>query len=152
MTSSFVAGSALPPLFDSDRATRTLEELAGLALDIVQEPDLRSLLAAAAANSPFLARAMLKESAFLPEMFRRGPASILGTLDAEALGVAALEDEAGVMRGLRVAKRRAALTVALADIAGQFDVMNVTAALTCFADACVAGALRFLLCRAAKAL
>ena len=49
------------------------------------------------------------------------------------------------MTELRTAKRRAALAIALADIGGLWDVNQVTAALTRFADACVQGALRFLL-------
>ena len=53
------------------------------------------------------------------------------------------------MVALRRAKRRAALTIALADIAGLWDLAAVTRALTDFADACVQGALRFLLREAA---
>ena len=54
------------------------------------------------------------------------------------------------MAALRTAKRRAALAIALADIAGVWDVDEVTRALTRFADACVQGALRFLLREAAR--
>src|SRR5437868_13949114 len=99
MTSSFVARSALPPFFDSERAKRTLSELASLSPDVTEQPDLRRLLQAVSGNSPFLARAMLKESAFLPELFARGPESVLASLNAEALSVAGLDDEAAVMRG-----------------------------------------------------
>ena len=49
------------------------------------------------------------------------------------------------MKELRTAKRRAALAIAMADIAGAWDVNKVTGELTRFADACVGGALRFLL-------
>ncbi|MDB5740391.1 MAG: (Glutamate--ammonia-ligase) adenylyltransferase, partial [Alphaproteobacteria bacterium] len=55
------------------------------------------------------------------------------------------DSEAAAMKDLRVAKRRAALAIAFADIAGAWDVNKVTAELTRFADACVKGALRFLL-------
>ena len=151
MVSGFFAASALPPLFDSQRASRTLDELAGLAPAILEQADVRALLEAVSGNSPFLARTMLKEAAFLPELFRRGPEDVLASLNAEALAVAGLDDEISVMRALRIAKRRAALAIALADISGQFEVMAVTQALTRFADACVGGALRFLLLRAAKA-
>ena len=75
-------------------------------------------------------------------MFSRGPEEVLASLNAEALAVAGSEDEAAAMRALRVAKRRAALAIGLADIGGQFDVMTVTQALTRFADSCVTGALR----------
>lgn len=150
MVSAFLAATALPPLYDSGRAIRTLDELAGLA-PVIAQPDSRSLLEAASGNSPFLARTMLREAAFLPELLSRGPNEVLASLNAEALAVAGSEDEAVAMRALRVAKRRAALAIGLADISGQFDVMTVTKALTRFADSCVTGALRFLLLRAAKA-
>ena len=52
------------------------------------------------------------------------------------------------MAALRRAKRQAALAIALADLAG-WSLDQVTAALTAFADACVQGALRFLLTRMA---
>src|SRR5258705_955922 len=54
------------------------------------------------------------------------------------------------MRRLRIAKSRAALAMAFADIAGMFDLEAVTGALTRFADGAVRGALRFLLAAAAK--
>src|ERR1700749_4706504 len=50
---------------------------------------------------------------------------------------------------LRRAKRKAALAIALADIARRWDVEQVTRALSSFADAGVKGALRFLLREAA---
>ncbi len=53
------------------------------------------------------------------------------------------------MARLRAAKRRAALAIALADIAGIWTLDDVTWALTAFADACVKGALRFVLHSAA---
>src|SRR5262249_39408475 len=149
MASGFVVIS-LPPVLDFQPAARTLEELAGPAPAIVSQPDLRRLLEAASGNSPFLARVMLKEAAFLPELLTRGPVDVLAALNAEVLAVADLDDETSAMRSLRVAKRRAALAIGLADIGGQFDVMTVTQALTRFADSCVTGAVRFLLQRAAK--
>ena len=54
------------------------------------------------------------------------------------------------MRQLRIAKRQAALAIALADIAGVYPLERVTERLTRFADACVKGALRFLLAEEAQ--
>src|SRR5258705_8572536 len=54
------------------------------------------------------------------------------------------------MRRLRIAKSRAALAMAFADIAGMFDLEAVTGALTRFADGAVKGALRSLRAAAAK--
>ena len=59
-------------------------------------------------------------------------------------------DETEASAVLRRAKRRAARAIALADIAGLWDIDAVTAALTRFADASVGGALRFLLREAAR--
>ena len=49
------------------------------------------------------------------------------------------------MRALRRAKRESALLIALADLGGVWDLTAATEALTRFADAAVAAALRFLL-------
>ena len=68
-----------------------------------------------------------------------------------AQAAAHAESEAQAMKELRTAKRRAALAIAMADIAGIWDVNKVTAELTRFADACVRGALRFLLAAEARA-
>src|SRR5665213_2920260 len=54
------------------------------------------------------------------------------------------------MAGLRRAKREAALAIAIADIAGWWNLDQVIGALTRFADAAVKGALCFLLRRAAS--
>jgi glutamate-ammonia-ligase adenylyltransferase len=54
-------------------------------------------------------------------------------------------DEAGLMRALRVAKRRAHLTIAIADIAGLWQLKRITRALSDFSDAAVAAATSHLL-------
>ena len=146
----FANAAGLPPVSDSGRAARTMAELGALAPDALSIPDFRALLEAAAGNSPYLARLMLKESAFLSELLARGPNPCLADLNADALAVTQCEDAACVMRRLRIAKRRAALAIGLADIGGLFDLPAVTAALTQFADCCVQGGLRFLLAGAAK--
>ena len=151
MSPAFQAHSNLPPVFDSERAARTLAEIAPLVPAIAAEPGFRATLEAAAGNSPYLARLVLKESAFLTELFGLGPQTCLAALNTDALAAAQSADAAAVMRRLRNAKRRAALAIALADITGSFDLNDVTQALTQFADACVKGALRFLLAEAAKA-
>ena len=53
-------------------------------------------------------------------------------------GQASLDDQAAVMRGLRLAKAHAALLIACADIGGEWSLDHVTSALTRFADASVA--------------
>jgi len=55
------------------------------------------------------------------------------------------------MRELRIAKRRAALLIAVADIAGLWPLERVTASLSDFADAALGAAIRHLLRNAAAA-
>ena len=131
----------VPPLpFDTARAARVKEALAekGFHSD---EP----LLDAVFGNAPFLGRLALRETGALGEYFAAGPQTVLNAAILLAHASADADSEAAAMRDLRVAKRRAALAIAMADVAGVWGVNRVTAELTRFADACVSGALRFLL-------
>ena len=141
----------VPPLpFDTARAARTLE---GLKERGFTPPDAaaRALLDGAFGNSPYLCRLALREPETLALYFAQGPEAVLAAAEALALGAAAAESEARAMADLRIAKRRTALAVALADIAGRFTVEQVTASLTRFADMCVGASLRWLLAQAAAA-
>jgi len=145
------------PVFDAERAARTLAELDEQGAGLGAYPGFRALIESASGNSPYLARSLLKEKAtlagggFLAGLPDRPVEDVLRTLGEEAISVGHDENDAAqAMRRLRIAKRRAAVVIALADIAGGFDLSHVTAALTRFADECVTGALRFLLRDAAK--
>src|SRR5258706_16310754 len=129
-----------PRPFDLARAERVKEALAETGF-ISSEP----LLDAVFGNSAFLGRIAMRETGALGEYFAASPQTVLNAaiLLAEAAGRA--DNEIEMMKDLRVAKRRAALAIAMADIADTWDVNRVTAELTRFADACVASALRFLL-------
>ncbi len=146
MTAFPFSTATLPKPFDPARAERTFERLA--ADGYRPEGPARALLESAFGNSPFLCRLALRERETLQRLFLRGPRTVLG----EALNLAAGDagNEAEIMASLRQAKRRAALTVALADIAGVWTLEDVTSALTQFADASVKGALRFALKEAAQ--
>ncbi len=139
-----------PPVFDPARAARFAAELGLPAHGYLDRPDTRALILGAAGNSPYLAGLMLREPEYLAEFFTRGPDAILADLNAHALAAGSEEDQAIAMRRLRVAKRRAALVIALADLSGLYEVESVTTAMTRLADASVVGALRFLLREAAK--
>ena len=131
----------VPPLpFDPTRVTRVKEALAEQGFASV-EP----LLDAVFGNSPFLGRLAQREVGALGEYFAAGPHVVLNAAILLAQAVARADSEAAAMKDLRTAKRQAALNIAMADIAGIWDVNTVTAELTRFADACVGGALRFLL-------
>src|SRR5665213_2678563 len=129
-----------PRPFDPDRAARVKDALAEKGF-VNAEP----LLEAMFGNSAFLGRLALRETGALGEYFAAGPETVLNAAILLARAAARADDEAQAMKELRTAKRRAALAIALADIAGAWDVNRVTAELTRFADACVSGALRFLL-------
>jgi glutamate-ammonia-ligase adenylyltransferase len=129
-----------PEPFDPARAARIREALAEQGVVITD-----SVFDGVFGNSAFLGRLALREPDALAQYFAVGPQTVLDAAIALALGAADADSEAQAMQGLRTAKRRAALTIALADIAGVWDVNAVTAALTRFADACVGASLRFLL-------
>jgi glutamate-ammonia-ligase adenylyltransferase len=138
-----------PPLpFDSARAARTLGALAESGMPIAAA--WRPLLEGAFGNSPYLSRLALREPETLVAYFERGPQAIVDAAAASALAAGMTDDEAAAMVQLRVAKRHAALAIALSDIAGVWDLSAVTGALSHFADAAVKGALRFLLRQAAR--
>jgi glutamate-ammonia-ligase adenylyltransferase len=129
-----------PQPFDPRRAARVREALAERGFS---SPDV--LLDSTFGNSPFLGRLALRETGALKEYFAAGPETVVQGAILLARASAHAADEAKAMTELRTARRRAALAIALADIAGLWDVNKVTAELSRFADACVAGALRFLL-------
>ena len=135
------------PVFDHGRAERILGELRN---DLLFDAGVRALLEAASGNSPYLTRLMQREKTFLAELIAQGPDTTLAGLNAEAISVGTESEETAAMARLRIAKRRAAMAIALADIAGIYDLEAVTGALTRFADAAVKGALRFQLAQAAK--
>jgi glutamate-ammonia-ligase adenylyltransferase len=138
-----------PPLaFDRARATRTLEDLGAHGFTLPDDA-ARALLEGVFGNSAYLARLALRDPGGLAEYFARGAETLVTGAAASALAVGGLDDEAEVMAQLRLAKRRAALAIALADIAGDWNLEAVTGALSRFADAAVQGALRFLLAQAA---
>jgi glutamate-ammonia-ligase adenylyltransferase len=141
--SGFALSNTLPKPFDRGRAERTMAALEAEGLTFEGPP--RAILEAAFGNSPYLSRLALRERELLEHLFAEGPQAIVETLQHQALSAANAADQNEAMAILRVAKRRAALAIALADIAGLWRVEEVTRALSNFADAAVKGALRFLL-------
>ena len=103
------------------------------------------LLEAVFGNSPYLGRLAQREIGALGEYFAAGPDTVLNAAILLAHAAERAESEAQAMKELRTAKRRAALAIAMADIAGLWDVNRVTAELSRFADACVGAALRWRL-------
>jgi len=142
---------ALPKAASSDMAEMGLERwlecahaadelgesgLTDFAAQLAEDALGRQLLEAVFGNSPFLTSVILKDPAFLRRLIEQGPDTVqseiltnLGQFRPEHAG-----DEA-LARCLRIAKRRTALTVALADVTGAWALHQVTGALSNFADA-----------------
>ena len=151
------AGGVVPPN-DPDRAAMALDDLrqAAAALDdaaagrvvlgLCEDPAAAALLAGVFGNSPFLTRSILTEAAFLPRLFGAPADNTLAwLLQGLAVDLDAADGMDQVMRHLRVARRRVAILVALADIGGAWGTDRVTDALSDFADAAIGGAVRWLL-------
>ncbi len=94
------------------------------------------LLDAVFGNSPYLASIIAREPAFTVQLLTHGPNEALARVMEEvAAARIAATDGTSPAAALRVAKRRLALTAALADIAGIWPLERVTSALSRFAAA-----------------
>ncbi len=108
-------------------------------------------LAAVMDCAPFLRALMLQDPAGLAAILADDPARRLKNVTARTARSWRKSSEAELMATLRRARSEVALTTALADLGGVLDVVQVTAALTAFADAAVGAAVDFLLREAAEA-
>ena len=115
------------------------------------DPAVTGLLSAIFGNSPFLGRVAQSDPEFLPRLFRDDPAENLsGILAALNLALDNAGDMDQAMARLRLARRRVAILVALANVSGAWNLDRVTDALSRFADTAVGGAVRWLLRDAAR--
>ena len=94
------------------------------------EPAARELLAGTAGCSGFLAGLMEREAEWLRAALGREPEAVL----AETLAAMDAEGVAALGAAVRVARRRVALLVALADLGGAWRLGEVTGALSALAD------------------
>ena len=107
--------------------------------------DVAELVRGVAGCSPFLARTMERETAWLPELWETEPERTFADL---LVGIDGIEGDPKA--GLRTAKRRMALLVGLGEIAGIWDVMEAANAWTRFADAALAKSLSHAVARVAQ--
>ena len=115
-----------------------------------------SLLSAIFGNSPFLTRCCIAEPATLLTLVRTGPyrtfAEIMRALNRQRDSEPPLSgDRPALMKHLRMARRRVALTVAVADLTQWWPLERVTGALSAFAEAALDAALGHLLAAGAAA-
>ncbi|MEX5726715.1 glutamate-ammonia-ligase adenylyltransferase [Rhodovulum iodosum] len=132
---TFAAHLTRAPIpYEPDRAAEAAERFAG------QPPEVRALLEGTAGCSPYLWGLMTREDGWMEEALAGAPDTAFDALLAE-VGDLPLD---ALKPGLRQAKRRAALLIALADLGGVWPLERATAALTEFADLCVDTALKRL--------
>jgi glutamate-ammonia-ligase adenylyltransferase len=126
--------------------------LAEFGEQLAADPVGQALLAALFGNSPFLAHCAINEPAILRFFLADGGDAVCDELLSRLASEAPAFDDTGrLMQLLRVARRRVALTVALADLSGQWPLETVTGQLSRFADAALSVAVDHLLSRAAAA-
>ena len=109
------------------------------------EPGQR-LLAAVFGNSPFLSKLAIAEWPLLLRLVEKGPDNIF----AEIAGIVETdtdqsEDQAALMRRLRIARGRVALIAGIAELARSWSIEEQMAALSRFAEAALGAAVRHLL-------
>jgi [glutamine synthetase] adenylyltransferase / [glutamine synthetase]-adenylyl-L-tyrosine phosphorylase len=127
------------------------EDLAALADDLLGNPTARRALDALFGNSPFLTLVAEQEPSFTGALLIDGP---------DAAHAAVMEHVAETRRRalagdnpsapLRIAKRRLALTTALADITGSWPLETITGALSDFAEAALRCGAGYLLLETAS--
>ncbi|MEA1941420.1 MAG: bifunctional [glutamine synthetase] adenylyltransferase/[glutamine synthetase]-adenylyl-L-tyrosine phosphorylase [Pseudomonadota bacterium] len=92
--------------------------------------------------APYIARLAQRRPATLAACVTETPDNLIGqAIDNARIAGEAAPDAEALDRALRMAKADAHLVVALADLAGAWDVDRVTGAMTRFADAAVSAAL-----------
>jgi len=146
---------AWPRLASPATARRRLAGLAqdarsALLVELLARPPLRDLVLGLADHSPYLWGLIAEDPSRLERLLTASPRRSLDDLVA-ALDRRQDDNETDLMRALRSAKRESALLIALADIGGAWTLLEVTEALSRFADAAVSCALRFLLRQTAAA-
>lgn len=136
---------SLPIISRDSDAQSCLEQLRGVIALGALEP----LVTAVSGNAPYLARLMLKYPAMLEAYGAHGADGVWKKLQTQLheMDVARIEQPA-LMQQLRILKSQAALTIALADISGDWSLPQVTGALSALAESAVQSVLKFLLLRA----
>ena len=117
--------------------------LAKFARDLIDDPSGRALIELVFGNSPYLGKAMASDLAATRVILTEGPEAAVTAALAECRR--RTENIARVMTCLRVAKRRAALAIGLADLAGAWDLARVTGALSDMAETALSAAAEYLL-------
>ena len=125
------AANALSPGTDRD-----------FALQFPTSADGGAMLRCICGASPFLENCAIAEQSFVRDLWESGPDHCVDAIVARLLSLPIDSPEPEVANALRRARRRIALAVGLADIAGVWSLRQVTGALSEFARAACSVALR----------
>lgn len=117
------------------------------ALQFPASADGGAMLRCICGASPFLESCAIADQSFVRELWENGPGHCVGAIVDGLLSLPIDSPEPEVGGALRRARRRIALAVGLADIAGVWSLREVTAALSEFARAACSVALRAQLAR-----
>ena len=152
----------MPQAFQPERAEAFLLDMQQAADDcagetprrigaLLKDERARGVLKAIFGNSPFLSRMALRDPEFLCTLMQHGPDATMKTIN-EAVANWAAADLASpeLARRLRLRRGQAALTIALSDISGLWDLGQVTRELSVFAEGVLRATIDALLRDAAR--
>jgi glutamate-ammonia-ligase adenylyltransferase len=137
-----------PKPADQDAAARLAERFAAIGpaeSAFAYTAEGAAILAAIGGNAPYLADLALAEPAALLTAQAQGVDAAFSNILAALKNLTPQTSRDGIARELRLAKRRAALTIALADIGGTWSLTQTTAALSALAQFSLRAAIRHLL-------
>jgi len=120
-------------------------ELASFAQALKTDSIGAKLAASVFGNSPFLSACWVNDPQFTKDLLEQGPSTMRDDVLKATREASSDLDEAALKTHLRVQKKRIALTTAVADISGVWDLFDVTGALSDFADAATSAACAFQL-------
>lgn len=106
-----------------------------IASNLIKDPMGNAILAAIYANSPFLSLCINKDISFACDLLHNGPDETFLSLTHQLNQINQAQfNREDVSRNLRIIKRQAALTIALADICQVWTVKRITDAITTVAE------------------
>ena len=119
-----------PQAYDTGAAQQLIDDL-GSRFAGLTGPE-QGLIQGVAGCSPYLRRLMLRAPDQLFEILNKAPSASLGDACERAAKTISLATETEQLKALRQAKDKAALAIALADIAGVWGVMQSAHAVSTF--------------------
>lgn len=157
----------IPTAIDPERAALGLErwhdsvnncddaDISKQAATLVADDIIRGLMETIFSYSPYLTKSMVSDPEFTCSLYLNGPEQmmkeVLESIQNARIDIpASAEGTPQLAKILRVAKRRASLTIAIADISGLWNLEQVTDALSELAEQAISAAAAHLLAIAAS--